>query len=424
MERQTTGSLEGKTSKICRIAMSEPRLSALGTPASPRSRWRALGGGAIVLAGFVFVAVAVTFGLAKTNPGGKDFIEYWAAEQGLIKHANPYDPAFVLRIEQAEGFDKGRPEFWYSPPPALILALPLGFLGAKTGLVAWTLFHFASLSLALWILWRLHGRPDTLLHLLGYLFAPVVLCFEAGQISILFLLSIVLFLYFMRKAWTFPAGMVLFPCVLKPHLFLVFGIALLLWIVHRKAFGIVAGFLVALVASLAATWMLDPQIWSQYRHMMSTEGMLNEYVATLSVSLRFVLNRHAIWIQFIPAILGVFWAISYFARKRGEWDWMNQGLVVLLVSVLCAPYGWFFDESLLLPAVLTAALRARDKGRSLWPIGLVSAVALVEVYESVNVMSPFYLWSTPAWLGCYLYASHKAKDSADSSTPNHALVSQ
>lgn len=388
-----------------------PFAAQLRDSSMTQTLWRRLGAGCILGAGFLFIAAAITLGLANTKPGGKDFIEYWAVEQALVKHANPYDGATLLRLEKAEGFDKDRPEFWYSPPPALALALPLGLLSAKTGLIAWTLLHFSCLSLSLWLLWVLHGRPDTLLHLLGYLFAPVVLCFEAGQISIFFLLSIALFLFLVRRSLTFWAGVALFPCILKPHLFLVFALALVLWIIHRKAYGIVAGFAAAFFAACAVPVMLDPPIWSQYQRMMGAGDMMNEYVATLSVSMRFVVDRHAIWIQFIPAATGGVWAIWYFATRRKDWDWMNHGLLVLLVSVMCAPYGWFFDESVILPAILTAVLRARKNGRPFWPIVLVAGAALIEVYEGIDVMSPFFLWSTPAWLACYLYAS-KAGDNS------------
>jgi hypothetical protein len=364
---------------------------------------RAIAAGLITATGFLFISAVIFAGLAKANPGGKDFIEYWAAAQGLV-HGNPYDHDFILGIQRAAGFTPARPEYWYSPPPAFLLALPLGYVSAHTGLVLWTIFHFSCLSLSLWLLWRLHGRPDSLLHLFGYLFAPAVICLGAGQISIYFLLGVTLFLTFHRSR-LFLAGMALFPCILKPHLFLPFALVLLLWIVSRKAYWIAAGFLATVAAGGGLALAYDPHIWSHYTGMMKTEGMLNEYIATLSVSLRFVVDRHAAWIQFIPAWAACGWAVWYFWTRRTRWNWMDQGLLVLLVSVMCAPYGWFFDESVLLPAVLTGVWRAKLSNRPLWPIALIGAVALTEVFRSVKLMSPFYLWSTPAWLGWYLYAT-------------------
>ncbi len=373
-----------------------------------KSPGRSLAAAAIVAIGFLFLAGVLTVGFAKTNPGGKDFIEYWAVEQGLIHFARPYDATTILGIERAAGFSLQRPEFWYSPPPALVLALPLGYLGAKTGLIAWTLLHFACLAAALWLLWRLHGRPDTLLPLFGFVFAPVVICLEAGQISIFFLLAVVLFLTF-HKARPFLAGIALFPCILKPHFFLPFALVLLLWIIHRRTYAILAGFLAALGACSSAVFLFDPHAWSQYAQLMRNGDMMNEYVATLSVTLRFIVDRHAVWLQFVPAALACMWAIWYFWTRRDEWQWMDHGFVVLLVSAMCAPYGWFFDESVLLPAVLTGVLRARATGRPLWPIALAATAALIEVQQEVSVMSPFYLWTTPAWLAWYIYASRGAR---------------
>lgn len=365
---------------------------------------RAIAAGCIVAAGFLFISAVIAIGLAKANPGGKDFIEYWAAEQALVHGANPYDGTTILRIERSAGFALDRPEFWYGPPPALMLALPLGFVGATTGLIGWTILQFLLLSLSLWMIWRLHGRPDTLLHLCGYLFAPAVLCIGAGQISFLFLLGVTLFLA-LHESRPFFAGATLLPCILKPHLFLPFAVVLFLWIVARRSYAILLGFFAALLASSLIVLPFNAHAWSQYLRLMRNGDMMGEYIATLSVSLRFVLDRHAAWLQFIPAYIACGWAIWFFWTRRARWNWMDQGLLVLLVSVMCAPYGWFFDESVLLPAVLTGVWRAKTSNRPLWPIALIGVVALIEVFRSVNVMSPFYLWSTPAWLGWYLFAT-------------------
>jgi Glycosyltransferase family 87 len=367
--------------------------------------WRAVAAASIVVVAFSFISVVFALALIKANPGEKDFVEYWAAEQGLVHKANPYDPRVVLDFERAAGFRLIRPEFWYSPPPALVFALPLGFLSATTGLIVWTILQFTCLSASLWQLWRLHGRPDTLLPLLGFLFAPAVICLEAGQISIFFLLGMVLFLSFHRSR-PFLAGIALLPCILKPHLFLPFALVLLVWIVRTKSYPILTGFLAAFLAGCAIVLPFDPGAWSQYTQLMRNGDMMNEYIATLSVTLRFIVDRHAAWLQFVPAGLACAWAVKYFWTQKQQWQWMNQGLLVLAVSTMCAPYGWLFDESVLLPVVLSAALRVHAAGRPLWPIGLAAAAALVEVQQSVNVMSPFYLWTTPAWLACYLYSTY------------------
>ena len=272
---------------------------------------------------------------------------------------------------------------------------------------------FAALSASLWILWQLHGCPDALFYLLGYLFAPVLVCMQAGQISILLLFGIMLFLYFVEsRPWL--AGVALFPLVLKPHLFLPFVVGLFLWVLSRRAYGILAGFFIAVGIGLALTFVVDPHAWLQYRQMMETQGALSQALPTLSHVLQRLVDRNALWLQFVPEAAACVWAVWYFRKQQEQWKWMDQGLLLLLVSSVCRPYGWFFDESVLLPAILTGVLVARQAGRSLWPIAILGTVALVEGFGHVQVTSWWYIWTAPAWLLWYLYATGKAQSRASS----------
>jgi hypothetical protein len=139
--------------------------------------------------------------------------------------------------------------------------------------------------------------------------------------------------------------------------------------------------------------------------MMRTTKVLDVFIPTLSVAFRFLVNRNAVALQFIPEAAGCSWALWYFWTRRNRWDWMDQGLLLLLVSVACAPYAFFFDETILLPAVLVALYRAAHSGRSLLPLASIAGAALIEVLAVVQITSPFYLWTAPAWLAWYLYAT-------------------
>jgi Glycosyltransferase family 87 len=291
-----------------------------------------------------------------------------------------------------------------NPPVAFFLALPLGLVSPKIGLRLWLLVLLACLSISIWVLWLLNGRPDNRYHLLGYAFAPVLVCLMAGQVGIFLLLGVVLFLYF-HQSRPFLAGTSLVFCAIKPHLFLPVAIVLLLWSVSRKSYFILAGFVAAFLASCALSFSVDVHAWSQYSEMMRAGGALNEPVPALSVSLRFLIDRNAHWLQFLPESIACAWAIWYFWTRRNRWSWLDHGLVLLLVSAMCTPFGWLTDESMLLPAVLAGLYHAADSRRSLLPLGLMAGAALIEVFAQVPIISPFYLWTTPAWLAWYLYAT-------------------
>ena len=365
---------------------------------------RVAGAACIVIAGAFLVAGILFFGMTEESAANRDFIEYWAAGQQLVHSENPYDATGILTREREVGYSGDRPKISFSPPIAFFLALPLGFVGAKAGLILWTIALLAAISLANWIIWILNGRPPNRWHLLGYVFAPVLACQMAGQLGTFLLLGVVLFLL-LHRTRPLLAGAALLPCALKPHLFLPFAIALVLWSLHRRVFRVLTGFVVVLTASCVVTLSFDSLVWSQYAAMMKSTGVLDGFVPTLSAALRVLVNPNARWVQFTPEACGCIWAVWYFGTRRTQWRWTENGLLLLLVSAACTPYAWFSDEAVLLPAVMFGVYRALDSGRSLLPIGVFAGVALIEVLSVVKMTSPFYLWTVPAWFAWYLYAT-------------------
>jgi uncharacterized membrane protein (DUF106 family) len=92
--------------------------------------------------------------------------------------------------------------------------------------------------------------------------------------------------------------------------------------------------------------------------------------------------------------------------------------LVLLVSAMCAPYSWITDEAMLLPAVLTGLYRAVESRRTVLPLALAAGAALIEFFlADVKITTPYYLWTTPAWLTWYLYASRKGDARPEASAP-------
>ena len=187
---------------------------------------------AVCTMAFLFTAMGVLSSLLEGKSGGtRDSVEYWAAGQLLVHHSNPYDTASLRELERSAGFPDGIPTLVIgNPPSALLLTLPLGMLGPNMAELLWELLLLGSLAASIEMLRRMHGHPKNLLHLLGYSFAPVLSCLLAGQVALFILLGLVLFLW-LHRSQPFLAGASLWLCLLKPHLFLPFGVVLLLWIV-------------------------------------------------------------------------------------------------------------------------------------------------------------------------------------------------
>jgi hypothetical protein len=365
----------------------------------------------IVLAGAVAVLAIYMAGITDSIAAERDFISYWAAGHLLVDGRNPYDFQAVHALETAAGRSPGEPVLIMRIPPlAFFMALPFGWVGPKAGVIVWMFVLLGALALASRSIWQINGRPDSLLNFFGFGFAPALACLMAGQCGILLLLGIALFLLLLKDR-PFLAGAALLLCALKPHFFAPFGIALLLWCVTaKKGYRILAGFSVALIASCALAFAMDPHAWGQYSEMMRTGGALNEVGPRLSAELRLLTDPGAVWIQFAPEAAACVWTVWYFRTRRQTWDWMDNGLVLLLVGALCTPYGFVYDEAMLLPAILAGAYRSRELRRPLWPFAVLAVAELLELGMGATIVSRYYLWTTPAWLGWYLYAT--GKDSA------------
>ncbi|MGA1983675.1 MAG: glycosyltransferase 87 family protein [Acidobacteriaceae bacterium] len=342
--------------------------------------------------------------IAGNYAGDRDFVSYWSAGHQVAEHANPYDGKAILGLEHGAGFSAGHPPLvMRNPPPALLLVLPLGFLSVRAGSFVWSLLQVASLVVSVQMIAATHGRSKSQLNILAYTFAPVLSCLIAGQLAIFVLLGLVLFLRF-HKTRPLLAGASLWLCALKPHLFLPFGVVLLAWIVVSRGYKILAGAAAAFGLSAAVVFAMDPAAWSQYAQAMKAEQLPIQIIPCVSVMLRLAVSPGATWLQFLPAALGCAWALAYFQRHRDDWDWWEHGSLLMLVSVVVAPYSWYVDEAVVLPALLHALYRTRSRS-------LVAILALLSAaIEIGNVLGlplrtlALYVWTAPAWLGWYLWA--------------------
>lgn len=365
---------------------------------------RRLAAAGIVAAGFALIVALYALGLSPAEVTQRDYIEYWAAGRQLVHHANPYDYAAIFALERQNGMQTDQPRISFSPPVALEFELPLGWMGAKTGLILWLVAELVCVLISLWLLWRMNGSPDSRLHLLGLAFAPVIACQMSGQLGAFFLLSLVLF-FAWHRTHPFLAGAALMPFALKPHLVVPFAIALILWCVARRSYSVLAGALAALAVSCGLSLGLDPHAWSQYSELSKSFSLVDWFVPTVGMALRYLVDRSARWLGFVPEAAACAWAVWYAWSRRAHWDWMKQGQLVLLVSVLCAPYSWVSDQCILLPAVLMALYQTARRVPALAAFLAIDAVMLAQAFRLPSMTSWWFVWTAPAWLVWYLYVT-------------------
>lgn len=367
---------------------------------------------------FLAVGVVVAFTLAVP---ARDSLAYWTAGHQLLHRANPYAAASVEQLEGAAGFHGPRGSLvMLNPPYALPLALPYGVFGPRVAGLLWSLSLLACLIASVRMIWTMHGRTDNRLLVLGYCFAPAVVCVFAGQIPLFALLGLTLFLR-LRRTHPFYAGAALWLCAVKPHLFVPFGLVLLAWTLTTRRYRIIGGAAASFAASNAIALVLDPAAWSHYRQFLhSVAGMMGvEFIPSLSVVLRRAIDPRAYWIQGIPEALGCAWALWYFWRHRRAWDWMEHSALVMLVALFVAPYTWMLDQSVLLPALLHGLYRTRSRAFAM-ALAVGSGLIYLQIGLGAAVHSRWNLWPAPFWLVLYLWGRRASEKHATHSANKEA----
>jgi len=364
----------------------------------------------VTVCGIAFGCMVGILGMELISPAApitRDYVFYWATAQQLAHHSNPYDAEAMTRIEHSAGTAaEDRVGLMRNPPWTLPLVLPLEFLSLRVGWLLWFFLLLGSLVTSVYLLWIIYGRPRNRRYLLGYTFGPALLCMVFGQTSLFPLLGLVLFLCLYRSR-PFWAGVSLWLCMMKPQLFLPFGVVLIAWTVYSKSKRLAIGIAAGMATSCAVTYLMNPLEWIQYSQMVRSSGIEREYIPCLSFLLRHWLSPQSIWLQYLPAALGCAWALAYFWRRRQTWDWLTDGSLLMLVSILVAPYTWIYDQGLVIPALLQAAFLVRSRDLL---VALAFLSALVEIILYCNSSYAFALtqwtyWTSPAWLIWYLVAT-------------------
>jgi len=229
-----------------------------------------------------------------------------------------------------------------------------------------------------------------------------LICLFTGQMSMFILLGLVLFLYFERDR-PLLAGACLWLCLLKPQLFVPCMLVMFAWIITTRRYAVLAGALIALGAATVTACYFDPLVFQHYLRMVHA-ARLELTIPSISITLRRALSPTSVWVQYIPAIPGSLWALNYFRIHRKDWDWREHGLLLVLVSVLVAPYTWILDQVILIPSLLRGAYRTNSPAL-LAVLALANAIVNVGAVWSGSILHSFYfIWTIPCWLVWYLLA--------------------
>jgi Glycosyltransferase family 87 len=355
-----------------------------------------------------------------------DYLEYWSAGRAVLHGDNPYDGAVLYPLQAEAGTIYDVALMMWNPPWTLPLAMGLGAMPVRAGQFVWFIGNLLAVLGSAMLLWRAYDGPRRLTWMpiaVSLAFAPVAFLLLMGQISGFLLLGLAGFLTAVRSnRWALAGGLAALTAI-KPHLLVLFALALALEAVRTRAprKAVAAGGMVLLIAGLVPlAW--NAHIWGQYRAATAASESVHPHLndwehPTLGYAIRHALPGQPFNAMFIPAGVAVAGFLVYWWVRRRDWSWSVELPRLTVVSLLAAPYGaWAFDLVLLLVPVVqaTAWLAQAQLGRRTVAVLaaaylVANALAIRTVFEPLSVANP---WIAPITLAGYLFVGWLTRPTA------------
>jgi hypothetical protein len=375
----------------------------------------------LTVASLAFAGAALFFAafLAASQLQVQDLAQYWAAAH-LVRE-NPYSTDLVSKFESSSGIHTPIPPLVLKNPPwAIPFILPLGFFSYRVAFAIWSVlsvFAVIGCSRATWIK---HDGADSLAPiLLPIIVGPTIVLLMLGQWTILVLIGLATFLFAVDRRQDLIAGASLVLVLGKPHVALLFLLAVVFWTIHFRRWRIFISAFISLAACSLAMLAMNAHIFAQF--LVRTRQVVGETVPYPNLGGMLYVATRQHWVAILPQIVGVIWLALYWFRRRDEWNWALDGGLVLVSSVACSYYSYPYDEILVLPALIFAYAKGNRRA-------FLACFVFVEIGYALYIFqiagrfgfSPLFLWWTASgWLIAFVVTMklpvHKASTIATNS---------
>jgi hypothetical protein len=362
----------------------------------------------LTVLGVVFGGTVVVQRLATLPIGASDFNAYWSASRLLLEGRNPTDPANMLEMERAYfNPDQDFTMMAWNPPMLWVFMLPVAWLPFQTARVTWLLINVTLAMASCLMLGRVYMPRGRVAPLLTYLllaacFSPMLLAFLTGQVTFLVVFGVAACLFMVKQQWWFGAGAALILTSVKPHLVILVGPYLLLYIAARRKWagwlglGLSGAACVAILFVLRSSWLVDfmglldapPVDWAT----PTLGGLLSLYGA----------GR---WVRFIG--LGFLLVLPVLIRRPEQFSLETSASVLTLLTIPTTFFGWSYDQSLLLIPIaqvvgwLFEPMRSA-LGRWLLVAAMLAALAANMAQRVATTDEVYFFWVPLAWAGVYV----------------------
>jgi hypothetical protein len=342
-----------------------------------------------------------------------DFQVYWSASYLLSQGENFSDPSRLLAVQQQlSGWDDvDNVLVTWNPPWLLAWLIPFTFIEFDLASWWWFLINLALLFTSTTLFWLLYARVPQVRSkswlgvVVGLLFLPTITTLLVGQITTLVLLGLVGFLYFEQHNKPLQAGLFLSLTSIKPHLIYIILSMILLEALVYKRVRLIAGFFLPILTGTLIAFLLRPTFLTEYLLLMRSGRVLRYIPPTLTS----IISEYLNWSWFEWVTIGILLAclIGWWFYWR-DITWINLTSVMLLLSLITAPYGWSFDVIILLIPLLQCSIWIVEKrlpptATILATFVYILANGILLYQRSLAVNEESYFWFPLLLAGLYAW---------------------
>jgi hypothetical protein len=352
---------------------------------------------------FIFlVSLAAILPVLQAGIGENDLIAYWASTRLLVTGGNPYSAEELRTMQELARpggpIEAGTLMVW-NPPWLMLLLIPISLLSFSCAAQTWFFINVCIIGLSTYLSWTLlnrsvHERAFLILLGIVFIFIPTLILLNLGQISTIILISLVLFIFLIEKNKDTLAGIVLLMTTIKPHITYLVLLLILIWIIRNRRWRVAISFAAAGILSVLVTWLINPTWINDYVQTLNTLPYHDLSTSTLGSFMSEVFGIQIFRYTFL-LLLPLAFPLAKAAEKAGLLTAFN---LALLVSIPLSPYGFAFDQILLLPAVAQICSWLSRPGsfartRLMAALGLAAVFMLNTWIASHSGMSySFFFW--------------------------------
>ncbi len=340
---------------------------------------------------FLFGFIAFLLAPSQNVIGTGDFRPYWSATYLLSQGKDFSNLNLMDQVErQLTGWDEQFTMMAWFAPTGMFVLLPFTILPFEKAAFLWLLINILILSVTAIILWDRTKQKIWVPLLIIFCFPMTLLSLYVGQINILVLFGLAVYISLSNSKYQYLRGVCLALITIKPHLVILTLPLIILDCLSNKRWKVLIGFFGSILfSSIILTLFYPPWLLSFWKLITSGMSSIRE-TPTLSGVIAFITGKG--WGRWIW-VLGIILLLIIWTFKKENWKIDNWVYLSIPLSLIVSPIGWGYDQIILLiPLLFLHKVVLKEKVRKLSIILSLFTISIYIIILVMRVLNPNEVW--------------------------------